>query len=140
MKFTLALLTTLCASLASAGVVITPVRPNQVIPANSGDCFFGVVTPQGCASVTASPRITLRVLFIERVLRERRPQVTGSRLSISIIISVSFTTFSYWAFSTTTKPGDDQRSELLQWRKFFGGYEILMCIQDLCTYLFHEVS
>ncbi|KAF6795341.1 hypothetical protein CMUS01_15946 [Colletotrichum musicola] len=49
MKVSLALLTTLCASLATAGVVITPVRQNQVIPANSGDCFFGVTTPQGCA-------------------------------------------------------------------------------------------
>ncbi|CCF34801.1 hypothetical protein CH063_01205 [Colletotrichum higginsianum] len=53
MKVSLALLTTLCASLAAAGVVITPVRPNQIIPPDqkvSGDCFFGVVTPQGCAT------------------------------------------------------------------------------------------
>ncbi|KAL0937965.1 uncharacterized protein CTRU02_207696 [Colletotrichum truncatum] len=50
MKVSLAILTTLCASLVSAGVVITPVKPNQVIEANPGDCFFGVVTPQGCAS------------------------------------------------------------------------------------------
>ncbi|KAK1977056.1 hypothetical protein LZ30DRAFT_785165 [Colletotrichum cereale] len=52
MKVSLALLATLCASLASAGVVITPVRQNQVVPAAqkvAGDCFFGVVTPQGCA-------------------------------------------------------------------------------------------
>ncbi|OHW97871.1 hypothetical protein CSPAE12_03487 [Colletotrichum incanum] len=52
MKVSLALLATLCASLASAGVVITPVRQNQIVPAAqkvSGDCFFGVVTPQGCA-------------------------------------------------------------------------------------------
>ncbi|KAF4773789.1 hypothetical protein HER10_EVM0004596 [Colletotrichum scovillei] len=52
MKVSLAILTTLCASLATAGVVITPVRQNQVVPAAqkvSGDCFFGVVTPQGCA-------------------------------------------------------------------------------------------
>ncbi|KAI1494581.1 hypothetical protein F5X96DRAFT_527774 [Biscogniauxia mediterranea] len=38
----------LCASLASAGVVITPVRPNQIVPKLAGDCFFGEVTPNGC--------------------------------------------------------------------------------------------
>lgn len=38
----------LCASLASAGVVITPIRPNQVVPNVAGDCAFGVSTPQGC--------------------------------------------------------------------------------------------
>ncbi|EFQ29542.1 hypothetical protein CGRA01v4_14813 [Colletotrichum graminicola] len=52
MKVSLTLLATLCASLASAGVVITPVHQDQVVPAAqkvAGDCFFGVVTPQGCA-------------------------------------------------------------------------------------------
>ncbi|KAK2020686.1 hypothetical protein LX32DRAFT_699893 [Colletotrichum zoysiae] len=52
MKISLTLLATLCASLASAGVVITPVHQDQVVPASqkvAGDCFFGVVTPQGCA-------------------------------------------------------------------------------------------
>ncbi|KAI5925759.1 hypothetical protein F4810DRAFT_708272 [Camillea tinctor] len=38
----------LCASLASAGVVITPIRANQVVPKVAGDCFYGEVTPNGC--------------------------------------------------------------------------------------------
>ncbi|KAH6854997.1 hypothetical protein B0I37DRAFT_44926 [Chaetomium sp. MPI-CAGE-AT-0009] len=38
----------LCLSLASAGVVRTPIRPDQVVPKTGDDCFFGVVTPQGC--------------------------------------------------------------------------------------------
>jgi hypothetical protein len=33
---------------AMAGLVITPIRDNQVVEKDSGDCFFGVVTPQGC--------------------------------------------------------------------------------------------
>lgn len=36
------------ASLASAGIVITPIKDNMMVPKTSGDCFFGVVTPQGC--------------------------------------------------------------------------------------------
>ncbi|KAI0152998.1 hypothetical protein GGR57DRAFT_503131 [Xylariaceae sp. FL1272] len=48
MKFA-TLLVTLSASLASAGVVITPVTPGMVVAKVAGDCFFGVVTPQGCA-------------------------------------------------------------------------------------------
>lgn len=36
-------------SLVSAGVVITPVTPDQVVEKTGGDCFFGVVTPRGCA-------------------------------------------------------------------------------------------
>lgn len=35
-------------SLASAGMVITPIKSDQVVPKDSGDCFFGVTTPQGC--------------------------------------------------------------------------------------------
>jgi hypothetical protein len=38
-------------SLASAGVVRTPIRPNQVVEKTGDDCFFGVVTPQGCGYV-----------------------------------------------------------------------------------------
>ncbi|UNI24171.1 Secreted virulence factor mc69 [Purpureocillium takamizusanense] len=38
----------LAASLASAGIVITPIFSDQVVGKSSGDCFFGVVTPQGC--------------------------------------------------------------------------------------------
>ncbi|KAI0447271.1 hypothetical protein F4803DRAFT_363831 [Xylaria telfairii] len=41
-------LVALCASLASAGVVITPIGKDQVVDRVSGDCFFGVATPQGC--------------------------------------------------------------------------------------------
>lgn len=37
------------ASLASAGVVITPVFADQVVQKSSGDCAFGFVTPIGCA-------------------------------------------------------------------------------------------
>ena len=38
-----------CVSLVSAGVVITPVRADQVVPKTDDDCFFGVTTPRGCA-------------------------------------------------------------------------------------------
>lgn len=38
----------LCVSLASAGVVTIPIKPDQVVPKNAGDCAFGVVTPLGC--------------------------------------------------------------------------------------------
>ncbi|KAK5994950.1 Secreted virulence factor MC69 [Cladobotryum mycophilum] len=34
-------------SLASAGIVITPIYDNQIVDKKSGDCFFGVVTPYG---------------------------------------------------------------------------------------------
>ena len=46
-------LVALCAALASAGVVITPVFQNQVVPKTGGDCFFGETTPHGCAYVPA---------------------------------------------------------------------------------------
>ncbi len=42
----------LCASVASAGVVITPITPQQVVPNAATDCFFGVSTPQGCGYVS----------------------------------------------------------------------------------------
>ncbi|KAI1111893.1 hypothetical protein F5Y14DRAFT_423968 [Nemania sp. NC0429] len=42
------LLLAICASLASAGVIITPITKDQVVPKVEGDCFFGVVTPTGC--------------------------------------------------------------------------------------------
>ncbi|GAW15466.1 hypothetical protein ANO14919_048770 [Xylariales sp. No.14919] len=42
------LLVALCASLASAGVVRTPIFQNQVVDRVEGDCFFGVATPSGC--------------------------------------------------------------------------------------------
>ena len=36
------------AALATAGIVITPIRDNMIVSKSSGDCFFGVTTPQGC--------------------------------------------------------------------------------------------
>ncbi|KAL2258311.1 hypothetical protein VTK26DRAFT_8407 [Humicola hyalothermophila] len=44
----------LCVSLASAGLVTIPVKPEHVVPKDSGDCFFGVTTPQGCAPLRKS--------------------------------------------------------------------------------------
>ncbi|KAK4192554.1 hypothetical protein QBC35DRAFT_227101 [Podospora australis] len=38
----------LCVSLVGAGVVTIPIKPEQVVPKNSEDCFFGVITPMGC--------------------------------------------------------------------------------------------
>ncbi|KAI1362637.1 hypothetical protein F5Y08DRAFT_341475 [Xylaria arbuscula] len=43
------LLVALCASLASAGIVRTPVFQDQVVDRVEGDCFYGVATPNGCA-------------------------------------------------------------------------------------------
>ncbi|POR32536.1 hypothetical protein TPAR_07256 [Tolypocladium paradoxum] len=48
MKTSLAIILAAAASLASAGIVITPIEANQIVDKASGDCFFGVVTPQGC--------------------------------------------------------------------------------------------
>ncbi|KAI1090036.1 hypothetical protein F5B19DRAFT_494775 [Rostrohypoxylon terebratum] len=39
------LVAALCATLASAGVVITPIHPNQLVDNLAGDCFFGKSTP-----------------------------------------------------------------------------------------------
>ena len=50
MKF-IALVLSVCASMAAAGVVTTPIKPNQVVEKGSDDCFFGVTTPQGCGYV-----------------------------------------------------------------------------------------
>ncbi|EEY15898.1 hypothetical protein VDBG_02007 [Verticillium alfalfae VaMs.102] len=49
MRLTVAALLATAASLASGAVVITPVTQNQVVDRVSGDCYFGVATPQGCA-------------------------------------------------------------------------------------------
>lgn len=49
MKFSLLAFVVAAATTVSAGVVITPVFADQVVPKDSGDCFFGVTTPQGCA-------------------------------------------------------------------------------------------
>jgi hypothetical protein len=44
------------ASIVSAGIVVTPVFFDQIVEKISGDCPFGVVTPQGCAYVFAFQR------------------------------------------------------------------------------------
>ncbi|KAI0125172.1 hypothetical protein BJ170DRAFT_686040 [Xylariales sp. AK1849] len=49
MKTTFAFVLAFAASMASAGVVITPIRADQVVPQNGDDCFFGVTSPAGCA-------------------------------------------------------------------------------------------
>lgn len=46
--FTTTLLLSSIVALVSAGIVITPIEEDQIVPKSSGDCFFGVVTPQGC--------------------------------------------------------------------------------------------
>ncbi|EFY93067.1 hypothetical protein MAC_00850 [Metarhizium acridum CQMa 102] len=48
MKTSLALVLGVAASIVSAGIVITPIRDDQIVPRMGGDCFFGQVTPQGC--------------------------------------------------------------------------------------------
>lgn len=49
--FFFALLST-AVSFAAASIVITPVFEDQIVQKQPGDCFFGVVTPQGCAYVS----------------------------------------------------------------------------------------
>lgn len=49
MKFSLIAFIAAAATAVSAGVVITPVFADQVVAKDSGDCFFGVTTPSGCA-------------------------------------------------------------------------------------------
>jgi hypothetical protein len=51
--FFIALLST-AVSFAAADIVITPVFADQIVQKQPGDCFFGVVTPQGCAYVFSS--------------------------------------------------------------------------------------
>ncbi|KAI1188150.1 hypothetical protein F5B17DRAFT_429799 [Nemania serpens] len=48
MKATTFLLAICASSLASAGVIITPIMKDQVVSKVEGDCFFGVSTPTGC--------------------------------------------------------------------------------------------
>jgi hypothetical protein len=56
-----------CVSFASAGVVITPIRADQVVPKSSGDCFFGVTTPQGCGYVQSRQ---YSVLYLQNRLQD----------------------------------------------------------------------
>jgi hypothetical protein len=54
------------ASPVYAGIVITPILEDQVIEKTPEDCFFGVVTPQGCgyvASRTLLPRCSTSALL-----------------------------------------------------------------------------
>jgi hypothetical protein len=41
------------AAMVHAGVVVTPIRSNQVVAKVDGDCAFGVVTPNGCGPLRA---------------------------------------------------------------------------------------
>ncbi|KAL7951935.1 hypothetical protein V8C42DRAFT_305666 [Trichoderma barbatum] len=45
--FVFALLST-AVSFVAADIVITPIFEDQIIQKQPGDCYFGVVTPQGC--------------------------------------------------------------------------------------------
>ncbi|KAJ6443962.1 hypothetical protein O9K51_02355 [Purpureocillium lavendulum] len=56
------------ASLASAGIVITPIFSDQVVDKSSGDCFFGVVTPQGCGCVALYPSLPFSLSPLSRAL------------------------------------------------------------------------
>lgn len=38
-------------SFVAADIVITPIFEDQIVQKQAGDCFFGVVTPQGCGYV-----------------------------------------------------------------------------------------
>ncbi|KJK75730.1 hypothetical protein H634G_09094 [Metarhizium anisopliae BRIP 53293] len=48
MKTSLALVLGAAASIVTAGIVITPIMDDQIVPRMGDDCAFGVVTPQGC--------------------------------------------------------------------------------------------
>lgn len=48
MRQSLTVVLAAAASLASANFIISPIEADQVVPKQSGDCFFGVTTPQGC--------------------------------------------------------------------------------------------
>lgn len=50
-------------TVSAGGIVITPIFSNQVVPKASGDCAWGVVTPQGCASVLSPPHL----LFVRKI-------------------------------------------------------------------------
>lgn len=39
-----------CAAMANAGLILIPITPSQIVEKINGDCFFGVVTPEGCGS------------------------------------------------------------------------------------------
>lgn len=52
--FIFALLST-AISFVAADIVITPIFEDQVVQRQAGDCFFGVVTPQGCGYVSLNP-------------------------------------------------------------------------------------
>ncbi|KAI0173994.1 hypothetical protein BJ166DRAFT_586830 [Pestalotiopsis sp. NC0098] len=57
MKSFFALAVALAASMASAGVIITPIKANQVVAKNDGDCFFGVTTPNGCGVTEQTSKV-----------------------------------------------------------------------------------
>ena len=49
MQLSFTVVIALGAALTSAGVVIIPAEANQVVGESGDDCFFGVITPIGCA-------------------------------------------------------------------------------------------
>lgn len=53
-SFVFALLST-AISFVAADIVITPIFEDQVVQRQAGDCFFGVVTPQGCGYAFLCP-------------------------------------------------------------------------------------
>ncbi|SPN99785.1 uncharacterized protein DNG_02637 [Cephalotrichum gorgonifer] len=48
---------TLYASLAAAGMVLTPVFEDQAVEKLAGDCPYGVVTPMGCGPGRKNPTV-----------------------------------------------------------------------------------
>lgn len=61
MRLSVAALLAFGAAVASAGIVITPVTEDQVVERVDDDCFFGVVTPRGCAYVSSTMRSSLLI-------------------------------------------------------------------------------
>lgn len=68
-------------SFVSAGIVIVPINGDQVVDKAPGDCFYGVVTPQGCGWVSdldVRRNMDLRQIFksthltISRLIRKLR--------------------------------------------------------------------
>ena len=51
MKLSVATVLAAIVSLTTAGVVITPIHSDQLVPKLAGDCFYGQVTPNGCGPI-----------------------------------------------------------------------------------------
>lgn len=48
-----------CAAMANAGLILIPITPSQIVEKINGDCFFGVVTPEGCGYVVVLIKYSL---------------------------------------------------------------------------------